>query len=70
MTDNLKTEENFTYAEAGEGPTIVFLHGLMGTLSNFEDTFNYFSWYFTNNIQLQICLGMDLWRCLCVERIL
>ena len=43
MTDNLKTEENFTYAEAGEGPTIVFLHGLMGTLSNFEDTFNYFS---------------------------
>jgi pimeloyl-ACP methyl ester carboxylesterase len=43
MTDNLKTEGNFTYAEAGEGPTIVFLHGLMGTLSNFEDTFNYFS---------------------------
>ncbi len=43
MTDNLKTEGNFTYAEAGEGPTIIFLHGLMGALSNFENTFNYFS---------------------------
>jgi pimeloyl-ACP methyl ester carboxylesterase len=43
MTDYLKTEENFTYAEAGEGPAIIVLHGLMGTLSNFEDTFNHFS---------------------------
>ncbi|MDA9339498.1 alpha/beta hydrolase [Polaribacter sp.] len=43
MTDYLKTEENFTYAEAGEGPTIIVLHGLMGTLSNFKDTFNHFS---------------------------
>ena len=43
MTDKLKTEGIYTYAEAGEGPTIIFLHGLMGALSNFEDTFNYFS---------------------------
>jgi pimeloyl-ACP methyl ester carboxylesterase len=43
MTDYLKTEENFTYAESGEGPAIIVLHGLMGTLSNFEDTFNHFS---------------------------
>ena len=43
MTDYLKTEENFTYAEAGEGPVIIVLHGLMGTLSNFEDTFYHFS---------------------------
>ena len=43
MTDYLKIEENFTYAEAGEGPAIIALHGLMGTLSSFEKTFNHFS---------------------------
>lgn len=43
MTDKLKTEGGFTYAEAGEGPTIIVLHGLMGALSNFGTTFNYFS---------------------------
>ena len=43
MTDYLKIEENFTYAEAGEGPAIIVLHGLMGTLSNFEGTFEHFS---------------------------
>jgi pimeloyl-ACP methyl ester carboxylesterase len=43
MTDKLKTEGEFTYAEAGEGPTIIVLHGLMGALSNFEPTFNHFS---------------------------
>jgi pimeloyl-ACP methyl ester carboxylesterase len=43
MTDYLKTEGSFTYAEAGEGPSIIVLHGLMGTLSNFEDTFKHFS---------------------------
>lgn len=43
MTDKLKTEDKFTYAEAGEGPAIIVLHGLMGALSNFEATFNHFS---------------------------
>jgi len=43
MTKALKTEGKFTYAEAGEGPAIVVLHGLMGALSNFEKTFEYFS---------------------------
>jgi len=43
MTDKLKTEGKFTYAEAGEGPAIIVLHGLMGALSNFGDTFNHFS---------------------------
>ena len=43
MTDYLKTEGSFTYAEAGEGPSIIVLHGLMGTLSNFKDTFYHFS---------------------------
>lgn len=43
MTDQLKKEDKFTYAEAGKGPTIIVLHGLMGALSNFESTFNHFS---------------------------
>ena len=43
MTDKLKTEGIYTYAEAGEGPTIIVLHGLMGALSNFDETFNHFS---------------------------
>ncbi|PQJ80718.1 alpha/beta fold hydrolase [Polaribacter porphyrae] len=43
MTDKLKTEGKFTYAEAGEGPAIIVLHGLMGALSNFGDTFEHFS---------------------------
>jgi pimeloyl-ACP methyl ester carboxylesterase len=43
MTDKLKTEGKYTYVEAGEGPTIIVLHGLMGVMSNFEGTFNHFS---------------------------
>ena len=43
MTDKLKTEGKYTYAEAGEGPAIIVLHGLMGALSNFEATFDHFS---------------------------
>jgi esterase/lipase len=43
MSRNLKKEGKFTYAEAGEGKTIVVLHGLMGALSNFNETLNYFS---------------------------
>ncbi len=43
MTDILKTEGKFTYAEAGEGKPIIVLHGLMGALSNFDKTFTHFS---------------------------
>ena len=43
MTDFLKTEDKFTYAEAGEGRPIIVLHGLMGALSNFDETFKLFS---------------------------
>ncbi|MGY0407631.1 MAG: alpha/beta fold hydrolase [Polaribacter sp.] len=43
MIENLKTEGKFTYTEAGEGKPIIILHGLMGALSNFGDTFDYFS---------------------------
>lgn len=43
MTDLLKKEGKFTYAEAGEGKPIIVLHGLMGALSNFDDTLKHFS---------------------------
>jgi pimeloyl-ACP methyl ester carboxylesterase len=43
MTENLITEGKFTYAEAGDKQPIVILHGLMGALSNFDQTFNHFS---------------------------
>lgn len=43
MTEFLKTEGKFTYAEAGEGSPIIILHGLMGALSNFDSTFNLLS---------------------------
>jgi pimeloyl-ACP methyl ester carboxylesterase len=43
MTESLKTEGKFTYAEAGEGSPIIILHGLMGALSNFDKTFQHFS---------------------------
>lgn len=43
MSINLKKEGKFSYIEAGEGQPIIVLHGLMGTLSNFEGVFDYFS---------------------------
>lgn len=43
MTNYLKKEGRFTYAEAGDGRPIIILHGLMGALSNFNETFKYFS---------------------------
>ncbi|WP_299669224.1 alpha/beta hydrolase [uncultured Polaribacter sp.] len=43
MTETLKTEGKFTYAESGKGPAIIVLHGLMGALSNFGKTFTHFS---------------------------
>lgn len=43
MTEFLKKEDKFTYAEAGEGRPLIILHGLMGALSNFDETFRYFS---------------------------
>lgn len=43
MTEFLKKEDKFIYAEAGEGSPIIILHGLMGALSNFNSTFNHLS---------------------------
>ena len=42
MTEKLKKEGKFTYAEAGEGRAIIVLHGLMGALSNFDKTCAFF----------------------------
>nr|WP_199082028.1 alpha/beta hydrolase [Pedobacter sp. ASV19] len=35
-------DNGFKYIEAGEGETLVLLHGLMGELSNWEQTIDYF----------------------------
>lgn len=35
-------EDGFNFIEAGEGETLVLLHGLMGELSNWEPTIEYF----------------------------
>ncbi len=39
----LMHEEKFEYLQAGEGQAIIFLHGLMGTLSNFNSQVEHFS---------------------------
>ncbi|WP_031427367.1 alpha/beta fold hydrolase [Flavimarina sp. Hel_I_48] len=43
MTHDLKKEKKYTYIEVGEGTPIVVLHGLMGSLSNFDSVTSYFS---------------------------
>jgi pimeloyl-ACP methyl ester carboxylesterase len=43
MGDYYKKDGKFGYLEAGEGRSIVILHGLMGNLSNFDGVFDYFS---------------------------
>ncbi|MDO6737701.1 alpha/beta fold hydrolase [Wenyingzhuangia sp. 2_MG-2023] len=43
MEYNVKTEGEFKYIEAGEGKTVILLHGLMGTLDDFAGVVNYFS---------------------------
>ncbi|MEY3397682.1 MAG: hypothetical protein RL220_276 [Bacteroidota bacterium] len=43
MDHPIREEGNFRYIEEGEGPVIIFLHGLFGALSNFRETLEYFS---------------------------
>ena len=31
----------YEYVTIGEGPVVIFLHGLMGALSNFDKTFQH-----------------------------
>ncbi|MGY5352445.1 alpha/beta fold hydrolase [Wenyingzhuangia sp. IMCC45533] len=43
MEYNVKTEGEFKYIEAGEGKTLIVLHGLMGTLDDFGGLVKHFS---------------------------
>jgi 2-hydroxy-6-oxonona-2,4-dienedioate hydrolase len=43
MIDNIISEGEFKYKEAGEGKAIVLLHGLMGTVSMFDNILEYFA---------------------------
>jgi pimeloyl-ACP methyl ester carboxylesterase len=43
MLQGLKEEGEFRYVEEGSGPVLLFLHGLFGALSNFEETFSHFA---------------------------
>jgi 2-hydroxy-6-oxonona-2,4-dienedioate hydrolase len=43
MIDNIITEGEFKYKEAGEGKAIILLHGLMGTASMFDEILEYFA---------------------------
>src|ERR1700743_3320823 len=38
----LKEEEGFSYIDEGEGEVLLLLHGLMGSLSNWDDVVNEF----------------------------
>ena len=42
MQPELKEEGEFKYIEVGDGPPLIFLHGLFGALSNFEGPIDYF----------------------------
>ena len=42
-TQSIKEENGFRYVEAGEGHTLLFLHGLFGSLSNWSDITETFS---------------------------
>ncbi|MGV4414792.1 alpha/beta fold hydrolase [Chryseobacterium sp. T1] len=43
MIFKTKKNKKFSYIESGDGHSLVLLHGLMGGLSNFDNTVNYFS---------------------------
>ncbi len=43
MDVTIKEEGGFSYIEEGEGPPLIFLHGLFGALSNFSHLLTHFS---------------------------
>jgi pimeloyl-ACP methyl ester carboxylesterase len=43
MAQALKEDGEFRYIDTGEGPPLLFLHGLFGALSNFSDTTEHFA---------------------------
>ena len=40
---DIQTINNYQFAQKGEGKPLILLHGLMGTLSNFEAVLSHFS---------------------------
>jgi 2-hydroxy-6-oxonona-2,4-dienedioate hydrolase len=56
----LKVEERFKYCEAGEGETIVLLHGLFGALSNFNELIAHFSPRYTVSIPVLPLYDLEL----------
>ncbi|TAF46170.1 MAG: alpha/beta hydrolase [Sphingobacteriales bacterium] len=47
MELEIKEENGFRYIEEGKGPTLLLLHGLMGTLSNWDKVINEFKGSYT-----------------------
>ncbi len=43
IEERIKENGEFRYIEEGEGPVLMFLHGLFGALSNFEQSLAHFS---------------------------
>ena len=43
MNNQVRKEGKFTFVESGDGNPLILLHGLMGGLSNFDNTIQYFS---------------------------
>lgn len=43
MVPQVKEAGEFKFIDVGEGPPLLFLHGLFGALSNFQDTTEHFS---------------------------
>ena len=45
MQYEIKQKDKFSYVDEGKGEPLILLHGLFGTLNNFEGVYNYFRPY-------------------------
>ena len=60
MSYEIKQDGKFKYIEAGEGETLMLLHGLFGALSNFMDLIDHFSKSYKVVVPILPLLEMDL----------
>lgn len=60
MNYEIKQADKFKYLEAGEGEPLVLLHGLFGTLSNFNDLIDYFRHHYKVVVPMLPLLDLDL----------
>ena len=60
MSYEIKQDGKFKYIEAGEGETLMLLHGLFGALSNFMDLIEHFSKSYKVVVPILPLLEMDL----------